>query len=879
MIYTKFINHYKLEEMVLEKELTMKIIYDEFEKKENEIKTKDFYSNSFILLNINNENVTILDYKENNYFSFQYNNILFPLFLIKPINIYIKKGDEMINIDFIHFCQFDYFNEKYSIINSVFFCKKCDVILETDFINLNKHKSHIEEIIIKNETDLDFLCEEEFKKFFENKEGKGFLGKTFSNAQEFELNFNEYFYYNKIFLNKNKNKKFTIWNDKENNREKLSNLFLPENYLDKFKKLFGFPNIGKSITLIGQLKYNTNHKTIATLYVNCKSLHYKNDKLNIKKILMKEIPFLFYNDYKGYKNCVEKLQEYSNNNDNTIWPLIDIILSTLIDNGKIKFIVFDQYNSKSDPNNEIENICNKYLKSYKKSFGFLTLSSINNRDIKELKVKHMLQIKNEFQYPQNIYEIKETFKLDLSIDNGGELDDILESYGYNLKFYNMLDSLKNNDKNELNQFISGTKNYIKAKLKEFYKFDGELSVGKLMFFSVYSIYTFEEFLQIYPYIHFKYFIPKIKINQKTQQKEIHISCAYPIINKIINELYEELIYYTSKFNNILTSKILDRGAKGQFFEKLITYYLKPTSNGYINFFDDILITQIEEIDKFIPNKNETKWKKRKIIKKKLNFNTSYLFIQKNFNVKCIDLLIVEVNKTKSVKVIGLQITIHKNKIYSKITLKDCLKKMIDYITFHYDIEIEKENTFFAYIFDLPSKNEEKIKNLISNCQKNKIAYFFFDIKKKQFVDEFGLRIKEIGAKVKSPFNNKRPYPYLDNILDDDKLEIVFGKKEFKEIALTNEQRNKIIEIINLNSSNSVKEIKYIKTSYDFSNYKLKKTNFIILRLSNNNIMITYLANDGENSLIINKKGFINKGTEFFQSILGKTYQYEEYEII
>ena len=44
-------------------------------------------------------------------------------------------------------------------------------------------------------------------------------------------------------------------------------------------------------------------------------------------------------------------------------------------------------------------------------------------------------------------------------------------------------------------------------------------------------------------------------------------------------------------------------------------------------------------------------------------------------------------------------------------------------------------------------------------------------------------------------------------------------------------------------------------------------------------MITYLANDGENSLIINKKGFINKGTEFFQSNLGKTYQYEEYEII
>ena len=167
---------------------------------------------------------------------------------------------------------------------------------------------------------------------------------------------------------------------------------------------------------------------------------------------MKEIPFLFYNNYKGYKNCVENLQEYSNNNDDTIWPLIDIILSSLENNDKIKFIAFDQYNSNSDPNNELENICNKYLKKYNKDIGFLTLSSINNRDIKELKVKHMLQTNNEFQYPKNIYEIKEIFKFDLSIDNGGELDEILEIYENNLKFYNILNSLKKNDKNEIHKF-------------------------------------------------------------------------------------------------------------------------------------------------------------------------------------------------------------------------------------------------------------------------------------------------------------------------------------------------------------------------------------------------------------------------------------------
>ena len=63
-------------------------------------------------------------------------------------------------------------------------------------------------------------------------------------------------------------------------------------------------------------------------------------------------------------------------------------------------------------------------------------------------------------------------------------------------------------------------------------------------------------------------------------------------------------------------------------------------------------------------------------------NTTYLFTQKNFNGKCLDLLIVEVNETKSVKVIGLQISIYKNKIYSTFLLKEYLKIMIEYITFN-----------------------------------------------------------------------------------------------------------------------------------------------------------------------------------------------------
>ena len=61
--------------------------------------------------------------------------------------------------------------------------------------------------------------------------------------------------------------------------------------------------------------------------------------------------------------------------------------------------------------------------------------------------------------------------------------------------------------------------------------------------------------------------------------------------------------------------MLDGRARGQLFEKVVINYLG--NKNYLNYFNDISIQKKEEIDKFLPKKNEKNWKTKKIIKKHL----------------------------------------------------------------------------------------------------------------------------------------------------------------------------------------------------------------------------------------------------------------------
>ena len=111
---------------------------------------------------------------------------------------------------------------------------------------------------------------------------------------------------------------------------------------------------------------------------------------------------------------------------------------------------------------------------------------------------------------------------------------------------------------------------------------------------------------------------------KKKGNVIYIKYAYPLIEIIINEFYNK-IFLSGCFYEILTNNMLDGGARGQLFEKVVINYLG--NKNYLNYFNDISIQKQEEIDKFLPKKNEKNWKTKKIIKKTLE-KKIYLLTQK-----------------------------------------------------------------------------------------------------------------------------------------------------------------------------------------------------------------------------------------------------------
>ncbi len=65
-----------------------------------------------------------------------------------------------------------------------------------------------------------------------------------------------------------------------------------------------------------------------------------------------------------------------------------------------------------------------------------------------------------------------------------------------------------------------------------------------------------------PNIHFKYF------NVQKKGNVIDIKYAYPLIEIIINEFYNEILL-SGSFYQILSNNMLDGGARGQLFEKVV----------------------------------------------------------------------------------------------------------------------------------------------------------------------------------------------------------------------------------------------------------------------------------------------------------------------
>ena len=129
-------------------------------------------------------------------------------------------------------------------------------------------------------------------------------------------------------------------------------------------------------------------------------LEKKSKYSEIRRILIDEIPFLFYNNFAGYQDCLNIIKKFKFDSNNTIWDLIKVILKSLNFESRKCLIVFDQYSNKLDPKSKIENIVEELfsIEYGKKTFVVYSFMSMNNTDVKDIKISSLLKSDIQSKY-------------------------------------------------------------------------------------------------------------------------------------------------------------------------------------------------------------------------------------------------------------------------------------------------------------------------------------------------------------------------------------------------------------------------------------------------------------------------------------------------
>ena len=829
--------------------ISLKNIYElfnkDFKKIESQIQKNQKYSNEEYNLEIFNVNQGVIECCFSKKFLI---NILYPSIEIKfIINDQEKKYPLVSDIQFRKLIEELNFKspEINYIKNNIVFKEKC---IFTNYCNL--YNNYNKGIYIKEKIYLKIMSEEMLENIKKN-DMKGFLGVEFNSPKDFDKN---YFLY---FPNKKdiKYKSFKIYKNKA--REKLANIFHQVNY-ELLAHYFGQQSMGKSITLIGSLKYNNPHHCRGTIYINCKTLDYyfKNNVDIAKQLLIDEIAYLFVNQYEIYKKCAESIQNYQVNlkdEKETYWNLIDIIMSYL--NERAYVISFDQYNSKVDPLNRLKEVWNEKKRKEKNNewcyITIFTLSSMNNSDIKEYKISTLLNESpnNDWEYYEEIKEdlISET---DLTFEDK-EIDDKLEYIGRTTDNYIIFKSLIE-EKRNIDDFIFDRKNHLKTKIYQYFGINNNINITeaenlyKFLSFSVYTKYELSEIKRVCKNIPFKYFNIKLKNSKKENKDYVKLNYRFGVIKDIIEEIYSFIIL-RKDFSHILSNEFLDGGGKGIFFEKIVIHHFTPGEHNYsyVNFFGEFVIVNTCTINQFIPKSNE----KKKLKNKKVNIqNRPFLLKQSNFGGKCLDFIVVDYNGNNNADFYCFQITELKKKkdLLTYESLKSNIIIMVEYMKNFFDFEIY--SVYFSYIFDFNKLKERKVKNMCSNCTKEKIKYIFYDLNTLSFFDEKKHIINNNIKKYANEFSftkNKRN-PYINFELTEEQ------EDEIKKI-LRETYKNPMINFKYLRSDN-ILDVKSVRdyalfgiTEFnfvDFNSNKYKET--LMLYFDNKNICkCIKLAKDGK----------------------------------
>ena len=650
-----------------------------------------------------------------------------------PINYKHSNGDfyEFISTDqIINFL--NKFTNPYIQCNT---CKGLKSKIRANIINLFAHKNHnffiIEGFIYQ------ILNVSEINEFFINRP-TNFINQEFETPISFEKNFNYYFnYHGKYKIDD----KFYVYDDK--NYTRLTIVLDIKSKEQKVHNYFGSSGMGKSVTLIGALKYRDNFDEVGSWYINCKTIKslLSENKINIvKQIFIDEIIFLNPNNYYYYESAVKLIKEFNFENKYSYWDLILNILDKYI-NDKIDYIIaFDQYNQSQDFNNKLKGIKNKF--KYYSNIKLIIFSSMNETDIRSIKIKELfenLDDKDEvYSEIENICKINDnnlteeqqivlnkmgnSFKGLIEIKSSSNINEYLKEKKYKLS-KKIISFYFSENENLNNKYFDDIKKFIEISLE---------ILGKLLIFSTDYTYDRNNLLEIIEFIPFRYF--KIITEDKIFYK---VKFGFPFIKEIMLDLYKKIILKHSYLGlkNILKNK---GSGLGTIFELLVVNNLTPET-GPISKFKNFLISEKYEITSIIKRDNEKK-------KSKLRFtlikNKTYLIEQQQFNGKDLDLLIIDV-KDNAIYIYGLQISIYKDKIFSLSYLKKSFLNMLINLNDIFAINnFTEQNLYFGYVFDFSRINDYD--KILSDCKKEGWNYCFFDTDKKIFCTKRNTEIDDIN---------------------------------------------------------------------------------------------------------------------------------------
>ena len=718
----------RLEEMIVYESITMKDIYEEYKKfrqNKNEIP-----SPKIKFFNYNNE-----------LFDFQIGDIRGNRIQTEPIEIKINGQ----TIDIICDEQVEFIKGKYKV-DSIS-CKD-DNINNIDFelLNLLDHKRHNITIFSSYLYSM-YKNQDEINSFLQ-KFNDDFINKVFKTPQEFEKNFEYYFNMNQKCI---VDGAFTIFEDFNSNWRTQIVREINKWIFGNCYIYYGSSGKGKSITLIGALKYGQKSEPLGTFYINCKTLRvlYKKLKTNvITQILIDEIVFLFRHSYDNYEKCCEIVKNFSFKNEYDFWNLIEEILDYINKIDGYYFIIsFDQYNNENDKERKLIQIRLKYLGSEK--IKIIVFSSMNEKDIRLIK-QNFLLLDNIIKKDTNtkILELRKVCSI-IPLGFNNKQKEVFNLLGKTMKAYFEIRYHKASI-DSIDKYIIEKKEKLKFKILCFYKkveekkelyYDNNFEIdinnhiGDILSFSPNEEYTKKELIKIIDKVPFRYFDI-----EKTINNNFIIKYSFPLIEQIFIDIYKSFLLKNS-FKRI-KEITKGSGAFGCIFEYAVIFYILQKSQSKENtIFNYFHISKNLTVKKFVLKENES-FQNLIFEKQALDVNHDYIIEQEVFCGKTLDFLLIHFINSDPY-VYGFQVSIYKKIIFELSELELAYETLRALLKEYFNIDFKKENMFFGYIFNYEDIKTNKYLNMLQKCDDESLKYCFYEPYLQKFLDKFGNEIKNI----------------------------------------------------------------------------------------------------------------------------------------